>query len=89
MDIHAKVQSNELRIMIANPYHPDHPHRGGNHMALDNIRERLQLHFDVDAQFDTGVEMEQGVARFVIRMRLPLRKLNASRPSNRQQPSQD
>lgn len=58
-------------------------------MALDNIRERLQLHFDVDAQLDTGVEMEQGVARYVIRMRLPFRKLNASRPLNRQQPSQD
>ena len=89
VDIHAKVQSDELRIMIANPYHPDHPHRGGNHMALDNIRERLQLHFDVDAQLDTGVETDQGVARYVIRMRLPFRKLNASRPLNRQQPSQD
>ncbi len=89
VDIHAKVQSDELRIMIANPYHRDHQHRGGNHMALDNIRERLQLHFDVDAQLDTGVEMEQGVARYVIRMRLPFRKLNASRPLNLQQPSQD
>jgi two-component system sensor histidine kinase AlgZ len=65
--------------MIANPYHPDHQHRRGNHMALDNIRERLQLHFDVDARLDTGVETEQGVERFVIRMRLPYRKLKAPR----------
>jgi two-component system sensor histidine kinase AlgZ len=79
VDIHAKVQGDELRIMIANPYHPDHQHRRGNHMALDNIRERLQLHFDVDARLDTGVETEQGVERFVIRMRLPYRKLKAPR----------
>lgn len=89
VDIHARVQSDELRIMIANPYHPDHQHRRGNHMALDNIRERLQLHFDVDARLDTGVETDQGVARFVIRMRLPFRKLAAPRASHLQQPSQD
>ena len=71
VDIHALVAGDELRIMIANPYHPEHQHRQGNRMALANIRERLQLHFDVDARLET--EIVDG--RFLIHMRLPLRRM--------------
>lgn len=79
VDIHARIESDELRIMIANPYHPEHQHRQGNRMALENIRERLQLHFDVDARLDTDIETHAGGDRFVIRMRLPYRRLKAPR----------
>jgi two-component system sensor histidine kinase AlgZ len=29
-------------------------HQRGNHMALDNIRERLALYYDLEARLDTG-----------------------------------
>ena len=76
VDIHARLAGEQMRIVISNPYHPEHQHRQGNRMALANIRERLALHFDVDAQMET--EISEG--RFFIRMRLPFRK---SKPAAR------
>ncbi|WP_018413071.1 sensor histidine kinase [Methyloversatilis thermotolerans] len=42
---------------------------GGNRMALDNIRERLMLFFDLEAQLDAG--LQDGVYR--VRIRFPYR----------------
>ena len=39
-------------------------------MALANIRERLQLHFDVEAKLDAGVDGE----RYRIGMVMPYRR---------------
>ncbi len=60
----------QVRLLLANPYHPEHQHRAGNRMALDNIRERLALHFDVEASFATEVVGDT----FEIRMVLPYRR---------------
>jgi two-component system sensor histidine kinase AlgZ len=57
-------------IGLSNPYHPEHQHRQGNRMALANIRERLLLHFDVEARLDTVIDGE----RFRIDMILPYRR---------------
>ncbi|HEY5762232.1 MAG TPA: histidine kinase [Rhodocyclaceae bacterium] len=43
--------------------------RGGNHMALANIRERLDLHFDLDARLETRSEN----GRYHVRIVLPYR----------------
>jgi len=44
-------------VRIENPWHaPAAGTRPGNHMALDNIRERLMLFFDDEARLQTGVE---------------------------------
>jgi two-component system sensor histidine kinase AlgZ len=59
-----------VRLLLANPYHPEHQHRTGNRMALANIRERLALHFDVEASFATEVVED----KFEIRMVLPYRR---------------
>ena len=61
---------NEVLLLLSNPYHPEHQHRAGNRMALANIRERLALHFDVEARLDTQVVGD----RFEIRMVLPYRR---------------
>jgi two-component system sensor histidine kinase AlgZ len=74
VDIHARRDGEQLRIVISNPYHPDYQHHQGNRMALTNIRERLQLHFDVDAEL--GTEVADG--RFFIRMRLPFRRFKTA-----------
>jgi len=39
----------QVHVVIRNPLSPDPVHRKGNGIALDNIRERLLLHFDLDA----------------------------------------
>ena len=59
----------QVRLLLTNPYHPDHQHRAGNRMALANLRERLALHFDVEASLDTEVAGD----RFEIRIVLPYR----------------
>jgi two-component system, LytTR family, sensor histidine kinase AlgZ len=39
----------QVHAVLRNPYRHDGDHHGGNKMALGNIRERLQLHFDAEA----------------------------------------
>jgi len=63
-------EKQEVRLVLSNPYHPDYQHRAGNRMALVNIRERLALHFDVEATLDTKVVGD----RFEIRILLPYRR---------------
>ena len=60
----------QVRLLLANPYHPEHQHRAGNRMALANIRERLALHFDVEASLATELVGD----KFEIRMVLPYRR---------------
>jgi two-component system, LytTR family, sensor histidine kinase AlgZ len=45
----------QVHAVLRNPYTPDGSHRAGNKMAVANIRERLQLHFDAEATLDTRV----------------------------------
>lgn len=40
----------EVHLVLTNPYRSDGNHHSGNKMAMENIRERLALHFDVEAQ---------------------------------------
>jgi two-component system sensor histidine kinase AlgZ len=70
IEIRVALEGERLVVALSNPYHPEHQHRQGNRMALANIRERLQLHFDVEARLDTGVDGE----RYRIGMVMPYRK---------------
>jgi two-component system sensor histidine kinase AlgZ len=45
----------QLHAVLRNPYAREGAHHAGNKMALANIRERLQLHFDAEATLDTRV----------------------------------
>jgi two-component system, LytTR family, sensor histidine kinase AlgZ len=55
IEVRIERQKDRLWLQLTNPYHADYQHRQGNHMALANIRERLQLHFDVEASLNTRV----------------------------------
>lgn len=57
----------ELNILISNPYSPQNDHHTGNKMALKNIKERLQLHFDLEASIKT----ETKNSRYEVHIRLP------------------
>ncbi len=45
----------EVHLVIRNPYLGDDKHHGGNKMALDNVGERLKLHFDAEARLDASI----------------------------------
>jgi two-component system sensor histidine kinase AlgZ len=45
----------QVHAVLRNPYRHEGGHHAGNKMALANIRERLQLHFDAEATLDTRV----------------------------------
>lgn len=61
-----------IDIMITNPIHSEHTISGGNQMALINIRERLQLLYDVEAQLTSGVVKEH----FEVKLCIPYVKAN-------------
>ena len=68
--IRATREGEEIRIALENPYHGENAHHAGNRMALDNIRERLMLFYDLEARLET--EAKEGLFRAAIR--LPYRK---------------
>lgn len=43
------TENKEVHISLRNPIGPQGQHHAGNGMALNNIRERLALHFDAEA----------------------------------------
>ena len=63
------VQGKRVRIAIANPTHAS-VHGHGNQMALSNIRERLMLFFDLEA--DLAVIDRDGC--YTVTVELPLRR---------------
>ncbi|WP_238552046.1 sensor histidine kinase [Herminiimonas sp. CN] len=59
-----------IDIVIANPYHGQDQGASGNNLALQNIRERLALLFDVEAQLSTSVVD----GKFNVHLRFPYLK---------------
>lgn len=51
IEVSLQRQNDELHLDVRNPSRPRAPHHNGNKMALENIRERLALQFDVEAQY--------------------------------------
>ncbi|MBX9904263.1 MAG: histidine kinase [Burkholderiales bacterium] len=64
------VARDRLHVVLRNPYRLTGDHHVGNKMALANIRERLQLHFDVAAELTTQI----GENTFEVRMVMPYLK---------------
>ncbi len=47
--IQVYTKQNEVHLLLKNPYTVHSRHHNGNNMALKNIKERLTLHFDLEA----------------------------------------
>lgn len=45
----------EVHLFIRNPYLTEGRHQPGNKMALANVYERLQLHFDAEARLESSI----------------------------------
>ena len=58
----------ELHLYISNPYVAQNHHLTGNKMALKNIKERLSLHFDLEA----ALRAQAKENRYEVHIRLPL-----------------
>jgi two-component system, LytTR family, sensor histidine kinase AlgZ len=70
IQIHVSRSLDRIEIAVINPYHGDAVSMG-NHMALDNIRERLTLLYDVEAQLTTTIAR----GFFEVRLRFPYVKI--------------
>jgi two-component system, LytTR family, sensor histidine kinase AlgZ len=69
IEIGAKRLGSQVELSVRNPYRSAQDHHSGNKMALSNIRERLALHFDVEAELQT----EASESSHLVRIRVPLR----------------
>ena len=56
MSINIFYKGGDVHAILRNPYRSDGgAHHAGNKMALDNVRERLALHFDAEAALESQV----------------------------------
>ena len=55
ISINIYMAREQVHAVLRNPYQRQGNHHAGNKMALGNIRERLQLHFDAEATLMTRV----------------------------------
>ncbi|HEX9392157.1 MAG TPA: histidine kinase [Usitatibacteraceae bacterium] len=55
LKIAIEARGKQVSITLSNPFQPDSTHVSGNRMAIANIRERLQLHFDAEASLKTEI----------------------------------
>jgi two-component system sensor histidine kinase AlgZ len=53
--VEVRLEGEELIVRLTNPFRAGGDHHTGNRMALANIRERLQLHFDAEASMASRV----------------------------------
>ena len=66
-------KGDQVHAVLRNPYKAEGNHHAGNKMALNNIRERLQLHFDAEASLKTTVENHA----YQVHITLPYRSASA------------
>jgi two-component system, LytTR family, sensor histidine kinase AlgZ len=70
IDIHTQAQ--DLLLRISNPLPPRPDKSGGNKMALKNIRERLRLHYDLEAR----LKQYEAQGHYVVEITIPTRPLS-------------
>ncbi|MGV8894256.1 MAG: sensor histidine kinase [Burkholderiaceae bacterium] len=70
ISVRLKRSIDRIQIVVSNPYHGQDKNVTGNNMALVNIRERLALLFDVEAQLSTAVVD----GKFEVQLRFPYLK---------------
>ena len=64
----------ELQIELANPCGADAANSAGNRMALSNIRERLDLYYDLEARLETRQDtLPDGRCEYRVQIFLPCR----------------
>jgi len=76
LSINIFLSRDEVHALLRNPYTANSArHHAGNRMALDNIRERLALHFDAEASLESRVTRDT----YEVHIRMPYRTTKAAR----------
>lgn len=76
------VSHGVLSAVLRNPYYPrETAHQKGNRIALDNVKQRLALHFDAEAALETRIIDD---AIFEAKIRMPYLAENKSNTENQQ-----
>lgn len=65
-------QGRELAITVANAKAPGAGHGGGNRIALENIRERLALYYDLEARLEVDDRPEDYQVRITLPCQTPM-----------------
>jgi two-component system sensor histidine kinase AlgZ len=77
VSINIFAKDGQVHAILRNPYRIDGGrHHGGNKMALGNVRERLALHFDVEATLESRVKGDT----YEVHIRMPYRRGGPSAP---------
>jgi two-component system sensor histidine kinase AlgZ len=63
------LRRGEIHAILRNPYQFAGNHHAGNKMAMDNIRERLALHFDAEANLEGKMNRDN----YEVHIRMPYR----------------
>lgn len=71
IDIGVQNNDKELVLTIRNPYAADKDKHQGNKMALKNIKERLLLHFDLEASVKSATKSSD----YQVQLRLPTKAI--------------
>jgi two-component system sensor histidine kinase AlgZ len=69
ISINIFLRRGEVHAILRNPYHGRSSHQNGNRMAVQNIRERLALHFDAEA----GLDVKSTADCWRVHIRMPYR----------------
>ena len=69
LTIEVLPKGKQFSIQLTNPFDAGSTHVSGNRMAIANIKERLQLHFDAEASLNAEVKGET----YVVTITLPVR----------------
>jgi two-component system sensor histidine kinase AlgZ len=70
LSINIFLSRDEVHAILKNPYVATGArHQVGNNMALDNIRERLALHFDAEASLESRISRDS----WEVHIRMPYR----------------
>ncbi len=67
INIQIYTKRNEVHLLLSNPYNAKINHNSGNKMALNNIKERLTLHFDLEA----SLRISRSNGRYQVHIKLP------------------
>ncbi len=67
VDVSIFLKGDQINLVMRNPCVSPTRRQAGNRMALNNIRERLALHFDAEAEMSTYKSGEE----FVVQIRMP------------------
>ena len=61
-----------VHIYVKNPISKNEVHQRGSHIALDNIKERLFILYDIEGQIQQSIKQDAQISYFIVELSLPI-----------------